>query len=256
MLPLNAFYTHKTSSAFIPGLWQYISPNLVGRRIEQSLCYQAGRDRRRYPSYVMHRWGRETSPGAGQRSRCPTGPSPAPHAARAAVTVPGGISCLRSLAAGTAAYIWRIELPHTSECKSPSKTMQCANASLQTPATGKLSRALQGTNSLRKETWLSSLLGDNLPCSPGEQSRGSAWHPAALPSCLPPLLPGSAAADRDQATCPQHPPQHLQGSAPANLSACSFAAKSRSNLCYALRERATFLSSTRLQLTLRTFKSF
>lgn len=39
MLPLNTFYTHKTSSAFIPGLWQYISPNLVGRRIEQSLCY-------------------------------------------------------------------------------------------------------------------------------------------------------------------------------------------------------------------------
>lgn len=154
---------------------------------------------------MMHRWAGEMSPGAGQRSRCPTGPPPAPHAAGAAVTVPGGISCLHSLAAGTAAYIWRIELPHTSECKSPSKPMQRANASLQTPATDKLSRALQGTNSLRKETWLASLLGDNLPCSPGEQSRGSAWHPAALPSCLPPLLPGSAAAQRDQATCPQHP---------------------------------------------------
>lgn len=82
-----------------------------------------------------------------------------------------------------AACIWRTELPHTSECKSPSKIMQSANASLQTPATGELSWALQGMNSLRTETRFSSLLGDDLPCSPGEQSRGSAWLPAA------PLLP-------------------------------------------------------------------
>lgn len=101
MLPLKAFYTHKTSSACIPGLWQYVSPNLVGRGIEQRLCYQAGGDGRRCLCYLMHRWAGEISPGAGQRSHCPTGPSPAPHAAGDAATAPGGISHLRSLAAGT-----------------------------------------------------------------------------------------------------------------------------------------------------------
>lgn len=60
-------------------------------------------------------------------------------------------------------------------------------------------------------------------------------------------------AQRGQATCPRH---HPCGSVPADVSACSFAAKSRSNLCYTLRERATFLSPAQLQLTLRTFKSF
>lgn len=60
-------------------------------------------------------------------------------------------------------------------------------------------------------------------------------------------------AQRGQATCPQH---HPCGSVPANMLACSFTAKSHSNLCYTLRERATFLAPAQLQLILRTFKSF
>jgi len=123
--------------------------------------------------------------------------------------------------------------PSHIRTQQPFRNHATANSRLRTPARGRLPRALQGTSSARKQPRLPRLQGTMCPVPQDSQA-------AAAPG-FPHLPLGSGAAPRGQATAPASP------AAPA---------ESRSNLCYALRERATFLSPPLLQLTLRTFKSF
>lgn len=103
----KAFNVHKTSSAFIPGLWQSLSPNPMGRGTEEHLCYGAG--------------GREGDPRVRGCFAGPGVPSHhrTPHI-RATVASPEAFPSPQPE--------FGDQTPTDTKCKSPSKTTPRAKA--------------------------------------------------------------------------------------------------------------------------------
>lgn len=82
----KAFYMHKTSSAFIPGLWQSLSPNPTGRGMEQHLVMGLGGGKET-PVLWGALLGQGDEPWHGARVPPRTGPPSSP-CIRAKVTSP------------------------------------------------------------------------------------------------------------------------------------------------------------------------